>query len=100
MAHTKDSDCTVDPETMLCSECGVDHSDSCPDCGGWGFHKDACHAMLPQSPMDILFSDPSSVSARAVLWDAANYIYANQLGDHSRVMAMDLLDNLRRSINA
>lgn len=40
--HTKDSDCTVDPETLLCSVCGVDHSDSCPECSGRGFHAEGC----------------------------------------------------------
>ena len=40
--HSKDSDCTVDPETMLCTVCGVDHSESCPVCDGHGFHAVDC----------------------------------------------------------
>lgn len=40
--HTKDEDCTVDPETGCCSVCGVLHGDPCPCCGGSGFHKDGC----------------------------------------------------------
>ena len=31
-------DCTVDPGTNECIECGVWHGDMCPDCGGRGFH--------------------------------------------------------------
>lgn len=38
----KDSDCTVDPESGLCVECGVDHSGGCFECGGRGFHKSGC----------------------------------------------------------
>lgn len=44
--HTKDSDCTINPDTLLCDACGVDHSDECPECGGRGFHKDTCVTML------------------------------------------------------
>lgn len=40
--HGKDSDCTIDPETDCCTECGVWHADPCPDCGGRGFHNDGC----------------------------------------------------------
>lgn len=32
--HVRDSDCTIDPETLCCDVCGVDHSDECLDCGG------------------------------------------------------------------
>lgn len=42
MEHTKDADCTVDPKTDLCAECGVYHGDPCIDCGGRGFHKQEC----------------------------------------------------------
>jgi hypothetical protein len=41
-AHSKDSDCTVSGDTDSCEVCGVYHGDECPDCGGRGFHKDAC----------------------------------------------------------
>jgi hypothetical protein len=41
--HTQDVDCTVNTETGLCSECGVDHSgDECPECCGRGFHRLHC----------------------------------------------------------
>lgn len=44
--HTKDSDCTVDPETGLCIECGVCHTlGDCPECGGKGYHVDGCSEM-------------------------------------------------------
>jgi hypothetical protein len=40
--HTADADCTVDPETLTCRECGVDHSSECPACRGRGFHRPSC----------------------------------------------------------
>lgn len=40
--HSKDGDCTVDTQTGCCVECGVDHSDPCPECNGHGFHKPEC----------------------------------------------------------
>ena len=43
--HTKDEDCTVDPETQCCTVCGVGHGDPCEFCGGRGFHMDNCPAM-------------------------------------------------------
>ncbi len=42
MAHEKDSDCTLDPKTDVCLECGVWHVDPCAACGGRGFHKPDC----------------------------------------------------------
>lgn len=42
MIHTKDSDCTVDPATLCCTTCGVDHSGQCSQCGGKGYHKETC----------------------------------------------------------
>lgn len=41
-AHEEDGDCDVDPETLVCRVCGVDHSEQCEDCGGRGFHKATC----------------------------------------------------------
>lgn len=38
--HTTDADCTVDPDLQVCIECGADHSDPCPTCGGRGFHAE------------------------------------------------------------
>ncbi len=41
--HAKDSDCTVDPETLCCTECGVGHGcEPCPFCGGVAFHVGDC----------------------------------------------------------
>lgn len=42
MTHERDTDCTVDPETECCRECGVDHSNACETCGGRGFHRETC----------------------------------------------------------
>jgi hypothetical protein len=44
--HTKDSDCTIDTETLCCNVCGVEHGDVCPDCGGRGFHKPTCAVLI------------------------------------------------------
>lgn len=46
--HVKDSDCTLNPETNECIECGVLHGDPCLDCGGRGFHKEGCPGMDPE----------------------------------------------------
>jgi len=37
--HTTDQDCTVDPRTNCCRECGVEHGDPCDVCHGRGFHR-------------------------------------------------------------
>ncbi len=42
MTHVADTDCTPDPETGCCSECGVEHGEPCEVCGGCGFHKSWC----------------------------------------------------------
>lgn len=39
--HTKDSDCTVGVDG-LCEGCGVLHGEPCKECGGRGFHGEAC----------------------------------------------------------
>jgi hypothetical protein len=43
-AHLCDADCAghIDPETLCCTICGVDHNCECPTCGGHGFHKAGC----------------------------------------------------------
>jgi hypothetical protein len=40
--HLRDSDCTVDPATDLCTGCDVDHSGQCPGCLQRGYHTAAC----------------------------------------------------------
>lgn len=40
--HRADSDCTVDPQTNLCTGCGVEHGDPCPGCTGRGYHAANC----------------------------------------------------------
>jgi hypothetical protein len=43
MEHLQDSDCTVNPDTLLCDVCGVMHDeDGCAECGGHAFHKPTC----------------------------------------------------------
>ena len=64
--HGTDADCTLDPATDCCTECGVYHADPCDECGGRGFHAcpcsqcDCCNAdepvpaagSLPRLPLD------------------------------------------------
>jgi len=57
--HTKDEDCTIDPETMSCIICGVDHDCTCPECGGHGFHKDNCP--LSDATIEKLIEDADKV---------------------------------------
>ncbi len=45
--HTQDSDCTVDPETGLCTVCGVLHGEPCILCGGRGYHALDCAELDP-----------------------------------------------------
>ena len=40
--HCRDSDCIVNPSTLLCDVCGVSHSEGCDLCGGRGFHNFPC----------------------------------------------------------
>lgn len=41
--HTQDAQCDVSHDTMLCKQCGADHSSGpCHVCGGVAFHQDAC----------------------------------------------------------
>lgn len=41
-SHSRQEDCTVDPETLCCIACGVDHSEECLDCGKRGYHASTC----------------------------------------------------------
>ena len=43
--HHQDSDCTVDPKTDCCTECGVYHASPCPWCDGRGFHNPGCELL-------------------------------------------------------
>lgn len=40
--HTRDEQCTVDTESGCCTECGAEHGDPCPDCGGSAYHNPTC----------------------------------------------------------
>lgn len=44
LPHTKDEDCTLDPDAFAptCGVCGVSHANMCESCGGAGYHKDGC----------------------------------------------------------
>lgn len=55
--HAQDSDCDVDPETLSCTQCGVDHGSQCPVCSGRGFHKGDCPAQYDQCSA---FLDPDT----------------------------------------
>ena len=41
-AHTRDTDCDVDPATDSCRTCSVDHSGECGRCKGRGYHVTGC----------------------------------------------------------
>jgi len=45
--HAKDSDCNVGDDGC-CTECGVSHTEQCPNCGGRGFHAAPCWHSLPE----------------------------------------------------
>lgn len=40
--HFRDEDCTINPKTQCCTQCGVDHSTACLKCYGRGFHRLGC----------------------------------------------------------
>jgi hypothetical protein len=48
--HEQDEDCDVDPDTLSCRGCGVDHGGECPDCLGRGFHRPGCPGYRGQEP--------------------------------------------------
>jgi hypothetical protein len=60
--HVDDSECTVDPDTLLCVHCGVEHGEPCSFCGGRGFHRDHCETLLwGQSESSSTWSDEDDV---------------------------------------
>lgn len=92
-AHTKDSDCTVDPTTHLCTVCGVEHGEPCPRCGARGFHKNGC-AWLAESTVskppkrEYIDITPESLKTQEGIkrvsqaqkeWDDATHELANTL---------------------
>jgi len=52
VTHTKDSDCTVDPNTGACIFCHVGHIDTCFECGQHAYHLDTCSEVNAIAPMD------------------------------------------------
>lgn len=43
--HESDEECVVDPDTLACAVCGVDHSGPpCPSCGARAFYRSDCAA--------------------------------------------------------
>lgn len=40
--HLQDSDCSVNPQTQLCSYCGVLHGEPCVHCGARAYHRPGC----------------------------------------------------------
>jgi hypothetical protein len=44
--HRQDEDCTPDPATGLCTDCGTLHGDPCAACEARGFHRDNCPIYL------------------------------------------------------
>lgn len=46
LPHQQDSDCAIDRRTNCCRVCGVDHGGKCQQCGGRGFHKPDCQALI------------------------------------------------------
>lgn len=48
--HTADADCNIDPTTLFCTGCDVDHSGKCETCGGSGFHIEDCPEIEEPSP--------------------------------------------------
>lgn len=53
--HTQDSDCagSIDPQTMMCGVCHVDHSGECPVCHGHGYHLDGCSEIEEQPSKEV-----------------------------------------------
>lgn len=46
----EDTSCSgpIDIRTFCCARCGVSHSEPCPSCGRFGFHRDDCAEIQPE----------------------------------------------------
>lgn len=44
--HIRDADCAALDDANCCTECGAEHGDACPDCGGRAYHAGNCPWML------------------------------------------------------
>lgn len=60
--HTHDDQCTIDPATGLCFDCGVLHGDPCPSCEQKAFHLDSCPIYLDSIEMSHPDRQPIRVS--------------------------------------
>ena len=80
MDHTKDSDCDVNPETMMCRECGVYHGLHCMACGGGGFHAPDCP-----------YNDANAAVGANILKRAIHHLCAD-IFERSREDALDILN--------
>lgn len=47
----QDSKCggAIEIRTLCCVRCGVSHSEACPACGRFGFHREDCAELLQES---------------------------------------------------
>ena len=67
--HERDEDCSVDLETLTCTECGVYHGGpECLECGGVAFHLAGCSGDA-RAPLFGIGLDPAEFirGARRIL---------------------------------
>jgi len=63
--HSKDSDCTVDPETGCCTVCGVEHGEPCPECGMRAYHSKDCPVLAEEAEnMALLLNNTWSILSK------------------------------------
>lgn len=53
MDHSQDSECSVDPETDLCRECGAEHGEPCTHCRARAFHLPNCLVRVARGELTI-----------------------------------------------